>query len=325
MVKNIPSVPRPRITILTPVYNEEKSLPIYESRVKDCLISKQDYEFQILFIDDGSTDHSWAIIREICGRYHHFRGIRLSRNYGSHVALSAGFANADGDAVATLACDLQDPPEVILEFLNKWQNGAKIVWGRRRQRQDGAWRIVASKIFFKLLSRYAMPQGSKFTTGSFLLVDKKVAECFTQFLEHNRITFALVAWTGFEQDVVDYDRRPRVEGKSKWKFRQMFKTMYDAFIGFSLMPIRVMTLLGIGVSLFTLILLLYLLLNWVVGNPTPGWTSQMLALSFFFAIQFLLMGIMGEYLYRIYSEVTRRPLFFVSEITSSESESHEND
>lgn len=306
---------RPLVTIVTPVYNEEASLPAYERAIGDLLTRSGVYRLQVLFVDDGSTDGSWGSIKSICARDARFQGIRLSRNYGAHVAISAGFSVAHGDAITVLACDLQDPPEVILQFLEKWRQGARIVWGKRRSRADGTWRTQASSLFTRLLRRFAMPRGSRFTTGSFLLVDRKVAECFNQFQEHNRITFALVAWTGFEQETVEYDRMPRTTGSSGWNFAQLVKAMYDSFIGFSLVPIRLMTWLGLGVSALTVLLLIYLLVAWATGDVLPGWTSQMLTVSLFFAIQFLLMGILGEYLYRIYAEVVRRPLFFVSEET----------
>jgi dolichol-phosphate mannosyltransferase len=137
----------------------------------------------------------------------------------------------------------------------------------------------------------------------------------SQFNEHNRITFALVAWTGFEQAVVEYDRKARVAGVSGWNFRKMVKAMYDAFIGFSLLPIRLMTLAGLVAFLITLALGVYLVYCWLTGNPRPGWTSTMGAMAFFFGIQFLLMGITGEYLYRIYAEVVRRPLYFLADET----------
>jgi dolichol-phosphate mannosyltransferase len=276
------------------------------------LFSQQAYEFRILLIDDGSSDHSWELIGDLCARDPHFQGLRLSRNYGSHIALSAGFAYADGDAVGTLACDLQDPPEVILAFLEKWQAGAQIVWGHRRHRQDKTWRQWTSSILFRLLRRFAMPKGSAFTTGSFFLIDRKVAECFRQFQEHNRITFALVAWTGFEQAIVTYDRKQRLAGTSGWNLWRMIKTMYDAFIGFSTLPIRLMTLLGASLFVLTVPLLVYVALSWLTGDPMRGWSSVMFALAFFFGLQFLLLGIVGEYLYRIYAEVVRRPLYFIS-------------
>lgn len=306
----------PRISILTPVYNEEETLPLYINAVNEVLFTNPNYDFHVLFIDDGSHDRSWEIIRNICEKDSRFQGIRLSRNYGSHIALSAGFMNSDGDAVAILACDLQDPPEVIIAFLKKWESGAQIVWGRRRTREDVRWRTFASNIFYKLLRRFAMPRGSKFTTGSFLLVDKKVVECLRQFPEHNRITFALVAWTGFEQAIVDYDRKKRVAGKTGWSFNKMIKAMYDTFIGFSLLPIRIMTIAGILVSFLAVVISIYLVYEWFVGRPVMGWTSLILAIILLFGVQFLFMSITGEYLYRVYSESVRRPLFFISDKTN---------
>jgi dolichol-phosphate mannosyltransferase len=295
------------------VYNEEASLLRFEEAVARVLLARPDYDFRVLFIDDGSSDRSWEMIRAACAREPRCRGVRLSRNFGPHIALSAGLADADADCVAILACDLQDPPEAVLQLLERWRAGAKVVWGKRRTRQDARWRVAAGAVFHGLLRRFAMPRGSKFTTGSFLLIDRQVVECVRRFREHNRITFALVAWTGFDQAVVEYDRAARVAGKSGWSLSRMVKSTYDAFVGFSHLPIRLMTLLGGAAFLAAVGLSIYLVLGWLTGNPRPGWTSIMLGVSFFFGIQFLLMGISGEYLYRIYTEVVRRPLYFVSE------------
>ena len=313
MNRHVSGTSNPSVVVITPVYNEEASLFVYEEEIRKILFSVPGYDFRVLFVDDGSADNSWKIIQQICERDGRFQGVRFSRNHGSHIALCAGFDFADADILCTLACDLQDPPEVIIEFLKKWEGNAKIVWGKRRSREDKSWRIFSSNFFYTLMRRFAMPKGSKFTTGSFFLVDRVVADCFRKFQEFNRITFAIVAWTGFEQDVVEYDRKKRVTGVSGWNFSKMIKVMYDAFIGFSSMSIRIMTLSGAGVSLLTFVAMIYLIISWLSGNPLPGWTSVMVMLSFFFGFQFFLMSIVGEYLYRIYSEVVRRPLYFVSE------------
>ena len=307
---------QPIVLILTPVYNETAGLAAYEAAVTKTLLSRTDCSIRVLFIEDGSSDESWKQICEIAARDTRFRGIRLSRNYGSHIALSAGFANiGDADAVATLACDLQDPPEVVSQFIDTWKSGVDIVWGKRITRDESAVKVWTSRIFESLIRKHAMPRRSRFTTGSFLLVDRKVAECFAQFQERNRVTFALVAWTGFSETVVEYHRQRRRSGVSGWTYGHMVKTMYDTFIGFSLMPIRLMTITGALVSLLTVPLAVYFLVVWVGGQPLPGWTSVMLALTVFFGLQFLMMGVVGEYLFRIYSEVVRRPLYFVSATT----------
>jgi dolichol-phosphate mannosyltransferase len=307
---------RPVVLVLTPVYNEAAGLAAYEEAVRQTLFSRTDCAVRVLLIDDGSSDDSWRRICDIAARDARFRGIRLSRNYGSHIALSAGFANVgDADAVATLACDLQDPPETVAKFIDAWRGGAEIVWGKRISREESPLRITTSRLFESLIRRHAMPRGSRFTTGSFLLIDRKVADCFARFQEHNRVTFALVAWTGFSETVVEYHRQRRRSGVSGWTYGRMLKTMYDTFIGFSLTPIRLMTITGTLVSLLTIPLAAYFLYVYIDGRPLPGWTSVMLALTVFFGLQFLMMGVVGEYLYRIYTEVVRRPLYFISATT----------
>jgi dolichol-phosphate mannosyltransferase len=316
---NSDPVRQPNVLILTPVYNETAGLASYEAAVTTTLLSRTDCRVRVLFIEDGSSDDSWKQICEIAARNPRFRGIRLSRNYGSHIALSAGFANiGDADAVATLACDLQDPPDVVSQFIDTWKSGVDIVWGKRITRDESTAKVWTSRIFESLIRKHAMPRRSRFTTGSFLLVDRKVAECFAQFQERNRVTFALVAWTGFSETIVEYHRQRRRSGVSGWTYGHMIKTMYDTFIGFSLMPIRLMTITGALVSLLTVPLTVYFLAVWVGGRPLPGWTSVMIALTVFFGLQFLMMGIVGEYLFRIYSEVVRRPLYFVSATTEAQ-------
>jgi dolichol-phosphate mannosyltransferase len=313
---------RPIITIVTPVFNEAANLVRFESTVLAVLMSSAEFDFRVLFVDDGSTDGSWEAIRQINHRDPRFQGIRLSRNFGAHIALSAGLSQAEGDAVAILACDLQDPAEVLLEFAQKWRAGTRIVWGKRRTRSDPAWRVFASSFFEWLTRRFAMPSGSQFTTGSFLLMDRKVLECYRRFREHNRVTFALVAWTGFDQAVVEYDRAPRQAGVSAWKWRHLLKTAYDTFLAFSKVPFGVMTAVGAAMFLLSIPFSIYLVLCYVSGNPQPGWTSIMLANVMFFGLQFMFLSLLGEYLSRIFSEVVRRPLFFVSDSTAQVGESH---
>jgi len=319
-----------KITIITPVYNEEQNLDAYCRVVTDVLIARTDNSYHVLFVDDGSSDRSWEMICEICRKSSRFSGLRLSRNFGAHAAISAGLDHADGDAVATLACDLQDPPQTIVDFAEEWAAGAQVVWGHRRSRVDKGWQRAASRGFFQLVKRYAMPRGSKFTTGSFLMLDKIVIEALRQFRELNRITFALVAWTGFQQEIVYYDRAARKAGTSGWTFSRMIKAMYDTFIGFSELPARAITTIGIAMWAFSLCLGSYLLVTFLIGNVLPGWTSIMLMLTIFSGFLFLILGVIGEYLHRIYIEVTRRPIYLVAEscdgmnsTISTQAETHE--
>ena len=315
---------QPIVEIVTPVYNEVDNLEDYAATVRSVLLEAPDVTFRVLLVDDGSHDGSWDLIERIAAQDDRFRGVRLSRNFGSHTALTAGFAHVgdDADAVATLACDLQDPPEVVLEFVTAWYAGADIVWGERRSREDSRWKVLTSRAFNRALERHAMPAGSKFTTGSFLLMDRKVLDCYREFAEHNRITFALVAWTGFEQVRVPYDRRARLKGTSGWSFGKMIKAMYDAFIGLSTLPIRLMKIAAGSAFLLALLLVLYFVIVWATGTRVPGWASQMIVMSGFFGMQFSLMAIIGEYLNRIYTESMRRPLYFVSADTRDGAYSH---
>jgi glycosyltransferase involved in cell wall biosynthesis len=305
----------PHVTIITSVFNEEATLEAYREEVTRCLLSREDVHFDVLFVDDGSVDRSWEIIEGFCRESPRFRGLRLSRNFGAHCADSAGIDHATADAVAMLACDLQDPAETVLEFVKKWRAGAEIVWGQRQKRSENVLRIWLVNLFTWLMRTQAMPKGSKFSTGGFFLIDRTVIECFRRFREHNRIAFALVAYTGFQQDVVLYDRVARKAGVSGWDFGRTLKAMYDVLIGFSGVLPRFITLLGGGIFLLNIPILIFLIVDDFLSRPLPGWTGTMVALCFFFGIVCLMLGVMTEYLQRIYAEVTARPLYFIAQRT----------
>jgi glycosyltransferase involved in cell wall biosynthesis len=272
----------PVVQILTPLYNEEKCFQIYVEAVESVLLARTDVEYRCLLVDDGSTDQTWELIQRQCDNSPRFRGLRLSRNFGAHTAETAGLDLCEADAVVILSADLQDPPEVVSSFVEAWRQGADVVFGRRRMREDSRWRVLASKVFEALLRRFAMPKGSKFATGGFLLMDRKVVECVRRMREANRLIFGLVAWTGFRQAVVEYDRQRRVAGRSAWSVGRMVKSMYDGLIGFSGTIPRAVTLLGAFFAAIGLIAALYFLLNAVFFDPLPGWSTIMVMLSLFF-------------------------------------------
>jgi glycosyltransferase involved in cell wall biosynthesis len=307
------------IQILTALHNEEQCFDIYVEAVKTILFSRTDAEYRCLLIDDGSTDATWELIQRECQASARFRGLRLSRNFGAHTAETAGLDCCDGDAIAILPADLQDPPEIIPHFVEAWRQGADVVFGRRRLRGDPRWRILASTVFEAVLRRFAMPRGSKFATGGFLLMDRRVVDCVRQMREANRLIFGLVAWTGFRQAIVEYDRRPRTAGRSGWSVVRMIRSMYDGLIGFSAAIPRAVTLLGAVFSLVGLAAALYYLLNAIFFSPLPGWSSIMVALSLFFGIICMILGTICEYLLRIYIESTRRPLYFIAADTDKAS------
>jgi polyisoprenyl-phosphate glycosyltransferase len=307
----------PKLAIVTPVFNEVDSFPFYVEAVTRILLDRDDVAVSVLFVDDGSSDRSWELISDLCDSDSRFRGIRLSRNVGAHTATLAGLSNLgpDIDAVVIMGCDLQDPPDTTLALLEKWRSGADIAWAERRTRDDPLWRRVMSRWFHALLRR-SMPRGSLVTAGGFFLIDRRVVAAVRDMKEQNRVNFALVAWTGFDQVRVLYDRPKRIAGTPGWTLGKMLKTTYDAFVGFSTLPLKVMRLAAVIAGLLAGALSVFLVIDAVTGNRVPGWTSTVLVPSVFFAIQFGLIAIIGEYLYRIYAEVVNRPSFFVSAETT---------
>jgi glycosyltransferase involved in cell wall biosynthesis len=305
----------PLLVLVTPVFNEAMLLEIYAAEVKRVLLERSDIEARVILVDDGSADDSWKIICRLVEVDHRFSAVRLSRNFGAHVALAAGFDHVprDADLIATLACDLQDPPEIILEFLEEWRKGANIVWGARRSRSEGPWRRAASRLLEIGLRRYAMPRHSRFQTGSFFLIERIVLDSVRQFREQARVTFALVAWTGFDQSIIPYDRRMRTGGRSGWTFAQMLNTAYDVFIGFSPVPAKVLTAFGFVMLITSIVAVFYLVFTWLVHDVQVGWTGLMATMTLCFGLLFLMIGISFEYLYRIFVETKNRPLYFVSQ------------
>jgi dolichol-phosphate mannosyltransferase len=307
-----------KVTIVTPVYNEEENLPDYFDVLEKVLFSNEKYDFEVLLIDDGSRDRSWDIICAGSARDKRFKGIKLSKNHGSHHALAAGFSFARGDAVATLACDLQDPPDTINRFLEQWEKGFDIVWGVREKRDDSWSRILASKFFERLIRKWAAPPGSQFATGSFFLMDRKVLDYYNNLKEQNRVTFAIVAYLGFTQKQVFYERKARQKGKSGWNFTKLFKTLYDAVIAFSHVPVRIITFLSILALTAVIPIGGYVLYLYFTGRTANiGWVSVILTVTLFGSLILFNLSFILEYLMRVYSNTTQRPIFIISEITEN--------
>lgn len=304
----------PRLVVVTPVFNESTGLKRYAEEVERSLISRRDIDVHVLLVDDGSWDGSWAMIRNLVQSSGRYSAIRLARNFGSHTALIAGFdfVRDDTDIVATLACDLQDPPAIIVSFVDQWRKGADIVWGARRSRDESTWRRAGSRLLEAVLRRYAMPRHSQFQLGSFFLIDRAVLDSVRRFREHSRVTFALVAWTGHDQATVSYDRLPRIAGHSHWTFGQLLRAAYDVFIGFSPLPAQALTAFGFAMLFGSVIVVIYIVGSWFFQNVQPGWTGLMATMTLCFGLLFVMQGISFEYLYRIFVEAKDRPLYFIS-------------
>lgn len=306
------------ISIIVPVYNEAECLLSFHIELMQRLvriIDKNKYvDYEIIYINDGSDDNTEKCLTGLINKIN-ARLITLSKNYGSHIAIKAGIDNCNGDCAIILSADLQDPPELIPQLINKWQEGNQVVWAVRENREDSLSRRIVAGLFYRLIKKIALPNYPLQGTGSFCLIDKSVIDAIKQCNEHNRVTFGLISWLGFKQTSVSYTRNERYAGKSKWNLRKMIKTAIDTICGYSYFPIRLASYLGLFVSFLSFIAGIYVIVDKVLGRGLiEGWASIMTAVLFLGGIQLIMLGVLGEYVYRTYDESKQRPLYVVKEI-----------
>lgn len=302
--------PRPLLSVVVPVHNEEANLPRLHDEVTRVLQALGGLDWEFVFVDDGSRDRSLEIILDLHRTDPRVRAIRFPRNFGSHIAIAAGIDHCHGDAAVIMAADLQDPPSVLPAFIDSWRSGHDIVWGARAGRDDGAFRALLMRAFYRLVRRFAIPSYPAGGTGSFCLIGRQVIETFRQCKERNRLTFGLIAWSGFRQAEIPYHRPSREAGVSSWKTGRLVKSAVDTFVGFSFVPIRVISYFGLLVSALSFLMGLYVLLNRVMfGTKVEGWTSVMLAVLVIGGVQLVMIGVLGEYLWRVLEEARARPLY----------------
>ncbi len=303
---------RPLLAIVVPVFNERDNLARFHDEVSAVMRELGDYDWEFVFVDDGSRDGSFDVLRMLHERDARVTALRFPRNFGSHVAIAAGIGRSRGDAAVIMAADLQDPPALIREFVARWREGYDVVWGARSGRDDGAVRAWAMGRFYTLVRRFAIPTYPKGGTGSFCLIAKPVMDAFRQMNERNRLTFGLIAWAGFRETQVPYHRPSRLVGASSWTTSKMVKAAIDTFISFSLFPIRTITYIGLVVSGLSFLFGFYVLLNKLLyGTRVMGWSSVMLAVLLLGGVQLVMIGVLGEYLWRILDESRGRPLYIV--------------
>ena len=308
------------ISIIVPVYNEESSLPFFFERIRkifDNLETK--YRFKVLLVDDGSRDRSWKMIRDISQSDERFSGIRLSRNFGHQAALSCGYEFASGDALVSIDSDLQDPPEVIPELIRRWEEGNRVVLAVRRKREgETKFKLWTAKLYYKVLSKLSETETLE-SSGDFRLLDRVAVDAFKKITETHRYIRGLVGWLGFQRCVVEYDRSPRVAGTTKYSLVKMVRLALDGIISLSFWPLRVAYISAILLMIPFLLYLAYNLVLYVFFNVAmvPGWSSLILAIVLFGAFNLLMLGVLGEYTGRIYTEVKRRPVFLVEEYCGS--------
>ncbi len=299
------------ISVLIPAFNEEETLPLlYEKLAKSIKHSADTYEF--IFVDDGSTDRTFEVLKDISGQDSRVKVIRFSRNFGSHAACLAGLMNARGDACAFISADLQDPPELIVTLVESWRRGYEVVIGVRHW-EDSSSRFF-EKIYYRLVRRFALQTMPEEGTDVFL-IDRKVVNAVIAMGEKNTSIFGLILWSGFSQTVVHYAKGVRAKGGSKWSFSKKMKLFIDTFVSFSYFPLRIMSALGITIALAGFIYALIIIVaRLFFAQAIEGWASLMVVLLLVSGVQMVMLGILGEYLWRNFDESRRRPPFIIREI-----------
>ena len=310
------------ISIVVPVYHNAPSLADLLAELQALAARNPDDDFEFIFVDDGSRDDSFAVLEGLAAGEPRMKAAKLSRNFGSVRAVLAGLSLARGDAVADLSADLQDPPALLHDMIARWRAGHKLVIAARRRRDDPLPSSLLSDGFYRLFRRFAIK--SMPSRGfDFWLIDRQVCDLVNEIQESNAYLPGLLLWLGFEPEILYYDRqaRPAKYGQSMWSFTQKFKYFVDSFVAFSYFPVRVAS--GLGV-LFSVLGLMYA--AWVIyarlalGIETEGWASLMIVVLIAAGVQMLILGIIGEYMWRSLDETRRRPRFIIEKIVQSDTE-----
>ncbi|MDX2082851.1 MAG: glycosyltransferase family 2 protein [Rickettsiales bacterium] len=305
------------ISIVTPFYNEEDALADYFSSLEEVLAKIDEIDFEFIAIDDGSIDKTFAILKEIAATKKNLKVIKLSRNFGKDIALTAGLDHAGGDAVIPFDADLQDSPQVISLMIKKWFEGYKIVLAKRSSRQDPWLKKFTATLFYKLAAKImdrTLPQN----VGDFRLIDKSALNDIKKLRERNRFTRGILSWVGYSTTTIEYERNARFKGTTKYNYFSLIKYAFDGIFSFSTFPIRLITYCGLIISCCSFIYGLVIIFQKIFSNQAvPGYSSIMSVILFLGGINFIFIGVIGEYIGRIFNEVKERPLYLIEEIINN--------
>jgi dolichol-phosphate mannosyltransferase len=310
------------LSVIVPCLNEEEALRCTQVRLSSVL-EQIPTNFEIIYVDDGSTDATPEVLRELQSYDSRVRVVRFSRNFGHQMAITAGLEHAAGDAVVIIDADLQDPPETIMDFFRKWQEGYDVVYGVRTEREgETAFKLWTAKLFYRFMTRLS-DTPIPLDTGDFRLMDRRVLNVLLGMPERDRFVRGMVSWLGFSQVAVPYRREARVAGVTKFSFFKMLRFALDGIFSFSIVPLRVATWTGFITSFLAILGIVLVSLEHFLGveGLVKGWTSTMFAVLFIGGVQLICMGIIGEYIGRIYGESKHRPLYVVREILGFEGQS----
>ena len=302
-----------KISLVIPMYYEEQVAEECYKRVSKVLKGLKDYDYEIIFVNDGSKDKTLPILEKIADKDKKVKIVSFSRNFGHQAAVTAGLKYVTGDAVVIMDADLQDPPELVPDMLKKWEEGYEVIYGKRKKRDgESAFKLLTAKAFYATLNKLSDVEIPK-DTGDFRLVDRKVVDVVNSLPEHNKFLRGLFSWVGFKQYPYEYERKERFAGKTKYPLKKMLKLAKDGILGFSTKPLKIVGGLGILSVVVSIIILIYAILSFAFSwnNLTAGWTSIMCTMTFLGGIILISLWMIGEYIARIYDETKQRPQYIV--------------
>ncbi len=303
-----------KITILVPAYNEEEALPLLYERVSKIMNDMKDYEFELLFVNDGSKDNTLNEIKKLREQDKRVSYVDFSRNFGKEIGMIAGLDYATGDCVIIMDADLQDPPELIPQMVELWEQGYDDVYAQRKSRKGETWlKKFTSKMYYKVLQSLTRVPIQK-DTGDFRLLDRRCVNALKKMRETSRCSKSMFSWIGYNKKAILYDRDPRVAGKTKWNYMKLIDLAIDGITAFTTSPLRISTFLSIPTFLALLIYFIYVIVKCCrLHIAIQAFQATILLILFFAGVQIVLIGIMGEYLGRIFNESKQRPLYLVNE------------
>ena len=308
-------LPQPTISVVVPCYNEEEVLPHCHSRLMQVFENIPDDEFELIYVNDGSRDGTEEILRKLHRHFPQTRVVMLSRNFGHQAAVSAGLSAAIGECVVIIDADLQDPPEVIWQMVERWRDGYDVVYGVRETRAgESGLKLWTAQLFYRLINKLSDVE-IPLDAGDFRLLDRRAVNALLAMPERHRLLRGMSSWIGFRQYGLKYARDARFAGTTKYPFRKMINLALDGIFSFSTLPLRFVTGVGLATSLMALAGILYsLVVRIFTPNWVPGWATLILAVLFTGGVEMFCFGILGEYIGRIYTEIKQRPLYVVREM-----------
>ena len=303
-----------KITILVPAYNEEEALPFLYERVSKIMDEMKKYEFELLFVNDGSKDNTLNEIKELREKDKRISYVDFSRNFGKEIGMIAGLDYATGDCVIIMDADLQDPPELIPQMVELWEQGYDDVYAQRKSRAGETWlKKFTSKMYYKVLQSLTRIEIQK-DTGDFRLLDRRCVNALKKMRETSRCSKSMFSWIGYKKKAILYDRDPRIAGKTKWNYKKLIDLAIDGITAFTTSPLRISTYISIPTFLALFIYFIYVIIKCIRLNiAIQAYQAIILLILFFAGVQIVLIGIMGEYLGRIFNESKNRPLYLVNE------------